>query len=432
LQTIFPSTRNRHNLRARITSIITCILIFVFAGILQKTYNSGSKAEYQISTDTTATYTEQVSVANVYSGTIGRNSSLYSELLNMTIPKTLISELTTRFSRLFDLRGSKPGDSFKVFVSPGDTIVAFEYLTSDWKRYRLDRNGSDFIATVNEIGLKRKVERVDGVISSSLWDALLPLLPDMEIFGDLTDVFGWEIDFLTDPRTGDKFSLLYEVYEKDGVFVRPGKILAAQYILAGTPHRAFYFQDSTGHADYYDENGYSLRKSFLKSPLNYRRISSRFSMSRLHPIMKIYRPHLGVDYAADSGTPVVAAGEGQVAFKGWRTGFGNYIEIKHPSDMITCYGHLRGFAKGLADGEHVNQGQLIGYVGSTGESTGPHLDYRVKKNGRFVDPLKMIMPASLPVKNEYKAEFQKVISEYLPQLEHSPVVAPAPVIAQRN
>jgi len=379
--------------------------------------------------DNSGGYSESINVAAVYNGTISRNSSLYSELLNWPIPKNLISDLTGRFSRLFDLRSSRPGDSFKVFMGQGDTIVAFEYVTSDWKRYRLDRDGSDYVATVNEIGLDRKVKKVDGVINSSLWDALLPLLPDMEIFSDLTDIFGWEIDFLTEPRVGDKFTLIFETFEKDGVFVRPGKILAAEYSLSGVPHRAFLYQDSSGHTDYYDENGYSLKKTFLKSPLNYRRISSRFSMSRLHPIYKIRRPHLGVDYAAAAGTPIVAAGDGHVIFKGWRSGFGNYIEIQHPSSMITCYGHLRGFAKGLSSGERVNQGQIIGYVGSTGDATGPHLDYRVKKNGRFVDPLKMVVPASLPVKDEYKAEYKTVVAEYLDQLKNG---IPEPVLAQQN
>jgi murein DD-endopeptidase MepM/ murein hydrolase activator NlpD len=400
----------------------------VFAGVLQRTYQSGSLETYTVE-DNSGGYSESINVAAVYNGTISRNSSLYSELLNWPIPKNLISELTGRFSRLFDLRSSKPGDSFKVFMGQGDTIVAFEYITSDWKRYRLDRDGSDYIATVNEIGLDKKVLKVDGVINSSLWDALLPLLPDMEIFSDLTDIFGWEIDFLTEPRVGDRFSLIFETFEKDGIFVRPGKILAAEYSLSGTPHRAFLYQDSSGHTDYYDENGYSLKKTFLKSPLNYRRISSRFSMSRLHPIHKIYRPHLGVDYAAAAGTPVVAAGDGHIVFKGWRNGFGNYVEIQHPSSTITCYGHLRGFAKGLSNGERVAQGQVIGYVGQTGDATGPHLDYRVKKNGRFIDPLKMVVPASLPVKEEYKAEFKSIVAEYMDELKNG---IPEPVLAQKN
>ena len=429
MRTIDTKEHKRRSLRTRITSIIIGALIIAFAGVLQRTYQSGSHDIYTVEDDSSSYYSETINVAAVYNGTISRNSSLYSELLNWPIPKNLISELTGRFSRLFDLRTSKPGDSFKVFIGQGDTIVAFEYITSDWKKYRLDREGSDYIATVNEIGLDRKVQKVDGVIKTSLWDALLPSLPDMEIFSDLTDIFGWEIDFLTEPRVGDRFSLVFETYEKDGVFVRPGKILAAEYDLGETPHRAFLYQDSTGHTDYYDENGYSLKKTFLKSPLNYRRISSRFSMSRLHPIYKIYRPHLGVDYAAASGTPIVAAGDGHIIYKGWRSGFGNYVEIQHPSSTITCYGHLRGFAKGLSSGDKVTQGEVIGYVGQTGDATGPHLDYRVKKNGRFIDPLKMVVPASLPVKDEYRAEFKVIVAEYMNELKNG---IPEPVLAQGN
>lgn len=429
LQVVNPNPNKLPNLRSKLVSIATGVLIFVFTGILYNTHKSGSIMESGSPPSPEVTQQESVNIAAIYSGTISRNSSLYSELLNRPIPKSLISTLTSHFSRLFDLRGSKPGDTFKLFMGPGNTIVAFEYLTNDWKRYRLDKEGNEFVATINEIGLEKKVTRVEGIIQSSLWDALLPILPDMEIFGELTDIFGWEIDFLTDPRIGDTFRFIFESFEKDGKYVKPGKILAAEYTLAGMPHRAFLFVDSTGRKDYYDENGYSLRKSLLKSPLNYRRISSTFSFRRLHPIYKYYRPHLGVDYSAAAGTPVVAAGDGQVTYRGWKSGFGNYIEVKHANSMTTCYGHLSGFAKGLSSGGRVNQGQVIGYVGSTGESTGPHLDYRVMKNGRFVDPLKMVVPASLPVEAKYKAEFQALVADYMPKLENKPA---QPVLAQGN
>jgi murein DD-endopeptidase MepM/ murein hydrolase activator NlpD len=423
--------KKRRLLRAKTTSIVTSILVIALAGIFQRTYKIGYEQQEGALVSESAP-AETLSIANVYSGTITRNSNLYSELSSWKLPISVISDLTGRFSRLFDLRSSKPGDRFKVFMGKGDTVEAFEYLTRDWKRYRLDREGDDYIATVNEVGLDRKVERVDGVIQTSLWDALLPILPDMEIFSTLTDIFDSEIDFLTEPQVGDKFSMIYEVYDKDSIFVKPGRILAAEYILKGVPHRAFLYEDSSGHTDYYDEKGYSLRKSFLRSPLNYRRISSRFSMSRLHPILKIYRPHLGVDYAAAPGTPVVSPGEGQIIFKGWKNGFGNYLEIRHPSNLITSYGHLRGFARGLSVGDHINQGELIGYVGQTGLATGPHLDYRVMKNGRFIDPLKMVVPAALPVKEQYRVEFQMVVAEYLPLLENPAAPLPQPIFAAGN
>ena len=429
MQVVYPNRNVRPDLRTRIASIVTGLLVFVFAGII---YSTHKPELVEVKADLNSpiiAQSESVNVANIYSGTISKNSSLYNELLSWPIPQHLVSDLTSRFSHLFDLRSSKPGDSFKVFVGTGDTIVAFEYLTSDWKRYRLDREGGDFIETVNEIGLDKKINRVEGVIKTSLWDALLPLLPNMEIFSDLSDIFGWEIDFLTEPRIGDTFKLLFETYEKNGIFVKPGKILAAEYVLGNVPHRAFFYEDSTGHRDYYDENGYSLRKSLLKSPLNYRRISSRFSLSRLHPIYKVYRPHLGVDYAAAPGTPVVAAGDGVIVYKGWRSGFGNYLEIRHPSNLVTSYGHLQGYARGLSSGDKVNQGEIIGFVGATGDATGPHLDYRVKKNGNFVDPLKMIMPASMPVGEKYKTDFQQIVIQYMPMLEKG---LPEPVLAQHN
>jgi murein DD-endopeptidase MepM/ murein hydrolase activator NlpD len=423
--------KKRRLLRAKITSIFTSILIIALAGIFQRTYRTGSELMDSTPAAQSAP-AETLSIANIYSGTISRNSNLYTELSSWNLPISVIGEITSRLSRLFDLRGSRPGDSFKVFMGKGDTVEAFEYLTGDWKRYRLDRDGDGYIATVNQIGLDRKVERVDGIIQTSLWDALLPVLPDMEIFSNLTEIFDSEIDFLTEPQVGDKFSLIFEVFDKDSIFVKPGKILAAEYILKGVPHRAFLYEDSSGHTDYYDEKGYSLRKSFLRSPLNYRRISSRFSMSRLHPILKIYRPHLGVDYAAAPGTPVVAPGEGRIVFKGWKNGFGNYLEIRHPSNLITSYGHLMGFARGLSVGDHVSQGELIGFVGQTGLATGPHLDYRVMKNGRFIDPLKMVVPASLPVKERYRAEFQTVVAQYLPLLENREPAPPQPVFAAGN
>jgi murein DD-endopeptidase MepM/ murein hydrolase activator NlpD len=425
---LIPGKNDRHTPRTRITSFVTGLLVFIFAGVLQKTYMSGSQTEYDAPIDQTiAPYAEKIDIAAIYSGTIDKNSSLYNELLSSSISQDIVTGITSRLSRLFDLRRSKPGDSFKLFMGQGDTVLAFEYMTNDWKRYRLDREGDDYVATVHNIDLVRRVKRVEGVIESSLWDALRPLLPDMETFVELTDIFGWEIDFLTESQVGDKFSLVFEVFEKDSVAVKSGRILAAQYILSGVPHRAFLFQDSAGHRDYYDDRGYCLRKSFLKSPLNYRRISSRFSKHRFHPIHKVYRPHLGVDYAAAEGTPVVAASDGRIIFKGWQRGFGNYLEVKHLSNMVTCYGHLSGFARGISNGVHVVQGQVIGYVGCTGDCTGPHLDYRVKKNGKFVDPLKMVVPASLPVKDEFRTEFQLVVDQYLPILEN-PV--PEPLLAQ--
>ena len=372
---------------------------------------------------------ETVEISAIHKGSISKNSSLYAELLNLELSHHRVAEITSRFSKMFNLKKSQPGDNFRIFIGPDDSVIAFEYTTGDWKRFRLDRDGDNYIESVKKVGLEREIRAVKGKIETTLWDALVPLLPDMEIFLDMADVFGWEIDFLTEPRIGDSFKIVFEVFKKDGQFVKTGNILASEYILDDTPHRAFLYTDPDGHRDYFDENGYSLRKSLLKSPLNYRRISSRFSYRRLHPIHKIYRPHLAVDYAAAAGTPIVAAGEGYVLFKGVKRGYGNYLEIKHSNDMVTCYGHMGGFGKGVKKGRRVVQGQIIGYVGNTGVSTGPHLCYRVRKSGKYINPLRMTVPAAMPVRAEFQKDFGRVIADYVPYLKKE---AKEKLLAQLN
>ena len=401
-------------LRSRITSTVAVGLVVVFAAVIFQTSKTPVTFDSPPSIGPDPEPVETLDIETIHTGMISKNSSLYAELLNLEIHHPLVAEITSRFSRMFDLTRSQPSDKFKLFMGPDDSIVAFEYTTDDWKRYRLDRDGDRFVETIYEVGLEGSVKTAEGEIESTLWDALMPQLPDVEIFFSMADIFGWEIDFLTEPRIGDSFKIAFEVYEKDGTFVKTGNILAAEYILNGEIHRAFLYTDPDGRRDYYDENGYSMRKTLLKSPLNYRRVSSKFSYRRLHPIRKIYRPHLGVDYAAAVGTPVVAAGDGYVIFRGKKTGFGNYLEVKHSHGFVTCYGHLHKFGKGVSKGRHVVQGQVIAYVGNTGESTGPHLDYRVRKNGKYINPLKMTIPAAMPVRDEYRETFSRTVAEYLP------------------
>jgi len=420
LRIINHKNKTSEHLRSRIVPIAAVVQVFVFAAVLFHTNRTSAIFNTPTLTGPDPEPVETVNVDAIYTGMIKKNSSLYAELLNLEISHPLVAEITSRFSRMFDLTHSQAGDKFRLFMGPDNSIVALEYITDDWKRYRLDRDGDRYVETIYEVGLERSVKTVKGEIESTLWEALMPQLPDMEIFFSMADIFGWEIDFLTEPRIGDSFKIAFEVYEKDGAFVKTGNILAAEYILDGEIHRAFLYTDPDGRRDYYDENGYSLRKTLLKSPLNYRRVSSKFSYRRLHPIRKIHRPHLGVDYAAAVGTPVVAAGDGYVIFKGERRGFGNYLEVQHSHGLVTCYGHLHKFGKGVAKGRHVVQGQVIGYVGNTGESTGPHLDYRVRKNGKYINPLKMTIPAAMPVNQEYREMFSRTVAEYLPYFNGRP------------
>ncbi len=244
------------------------------------------------------------------------------------------------------------------------------------------------------------VKTISGSITSSLWNAMIASGAAPELAGKLSDVYSWTIDFFGIQK-GDSFIVYYQDLYADSVRIGSGTILGANFITGGKNHYAFNYTYREGRSEYFDEAGTSLRRAFLKAPLSYSRISSHFSNARVHPITKVVRAHHGVDYAAPAGTPVYSIGDGVVTVKGWDAkGGGNYLKIKHNATYTTEYMHLKGFASGIAQGVHVSQGQLIGYVGSTGLSTGPHLDFRVFKNGTAINPLSMDLPAVDPIKPE--------------------------------
>ena len=253
-----------------------------------------------------------------------------------------------------------------------------------------------------EITLRQK--QLDGAVKSSLWNEIKKQGADPMLAIKLADIYAWQIDFFG-IQENDAFQVLYtESYIDDSVFLHIASIDGAVFTHAGKPYTAIPFtQDSV--MEYFDQDGQSLQKAFLKAPLDFFRITSRFTNSRFHPVLKRHRAHHGVDYAAPSGTPVKTIGSGKVIARGYQRGGGNYVKIQHNSTYATTYMHLRGFAKGIAVGKHVQQGEVIGYVGSTGLSTGPHLDFRVYKNGTPIDPLKMESPPSHPVRPELMDSF---------------------------
>lgn len=263
-----------------------------------------------------------------------------------------------------------------------------------------------------------RVEHVGVEIKSSLWNAMVDAGCDPNLILELSDIYAWTIDFFG-IQEGDSCKVIFEkqYIDDDTVSCGIGDILAAYFKNSGEGHYAFaYTQD--GKKEYFDEEGANLRKAFLKAPLNYRRISSKFSNGRMHPIYHVVRPHHGVDYAAPSGTPVQTIGDGTVIEKGWdNKGGGNYMKIKHNSTYTTTYMHLKGFAKGISKGSKVKQGQVIGYVGSTGASTGPHLDFRLQKNGTYIDPLKFNSPSADPVKKEDIERYKRDIQVYIDTLK---------------
>lgn len=256
------------------------------------------------------------------------------------------------------------------------------------------------------------------VIQSSLWEAFSSQNLPVELVLRLSDIYAWTIDFFG-LQKGDSIRVFYEMQYVDTIPYGVGQVFAANFYNAGRWQEAFLYHapDSLKNQypdinGYFDGEGKSLRKAFLKAPLNYRRISSHFSYARKHPIFKTVRPHTGVDYAAPKGTPVVSIGDGVVTFKAYKGGGGNTVKIKHNATYTTAYLHLNGYAKDIQVGKRVKQGQVIGYVGATGHATGPHLDFRVWKNGTPVDPLKLQSPPATPIPEPLKKDFQQTIDDY--------------------
>ena len=292
--------------------------------------------------------------------------------------------------------------------------IAFAKTMTDYAIIDLRKRPIEAYTFNKPITLKRK--SVNGTITSSLWNIIKQQGADPLLAIKIADVFAWEIDFF-DVKEGDSFQVIYnEAYIDDTTALSISSIEGALFTHQGKDYYAIPFmQDSS--MQFFDLEGNSLRKAFLKAPLDFYRITSRFTNARFHPILKRYRAHHGVDYAAPTGTPVRTIGDGSVIFKGYTNGGGHTIKIKHNSVYTTSYMHLSRYAKGLSVGQRVKQGEEIGYVGSTGLSTGPHLDFRVYKNGEPINPLDMEAPPSEPIKPELRDSFNIVKNRIISELD---------------
>lgn len=383
--------------RLRLRWILVAMLLVASAYLLLWRRNGPS-----VATTTLDVVEEPICIIR---GEIPRQGSLYQSLLAEEVSADMVYQVVTSLNQIFDLRRSRPGDTYSLSFSEADSIVEFSYERGYQHAFTARWEDGAFVVREVQPHLDGVVTGLKGEITSSLWEAMIDHCRNPELILKFSDIFAWEIDFLTEPRRGDRFRMIFEERSREGKFVAYGDIIAADYRTKDTVYTAILYQDPSGRRDYYNLKGGSLRKLFLRSPLNFRRISSGFSHSRFHPILRIYRPHLGIDYAAPIGTKVVTTGDGTVAFAGWKGGFGKYIEVRHSGGFVTSYGHLSRFARGIKRGVKVALGQVIGYVGNTGLSTGPHLDYRLKMGGRFVNPLKVVLPAADPVKREYRGKF---------------------------
>ncbi len=362
-------------------------------------------------------YGVNVDSLQVKKGVVKRRQHLSDILLKYGVKYATIDYLARHTRKVFDVRQIRRGHKYAV-ISKKDSLetpvwFAYEISPSNYVLYHLL---DSVYAMRGTKPIVRKQVVTTGTIKSSLWNAMLAQHDDPVLAVKLSEIYAWTIDFF-ELRKGNQYKAIYQKVYVDSSYIGIGKVEAADFIQNQVHHYAFYFEQN-GKGDYFDEKGNSLERTFLKAPLKYRRISSRFSNHRWHPILKIYRPHHGVDYAAAEGTPVHALGDGVVIKKGYqRNGAGNYLKIRHNSVYTTQYAHLRAFARGIRVGLHVRQGQLIGYVGHTGLATGPHLDFRVYKHGTAVNPLSIKSPPAKPVAPAYRPAFDSVVRHFKPLLD---------------
>lgn len=326
----------------------------------------------------------------------------------------------------------RPGDLLTLVHRGGD-LMGLERSMSLTRTLKVSRDAENgFIANVEEVPLERQTVTATGAIESSLFAAGSAVgLRDITTM-ELAEIFRWDIDFVLDLRTGDSFKLIYEKLLRDGKYVGDGEILAAEFINDGTHYRAVRYVNSDGRADYYTPDGKSLRKAFLKAPVQFSRISSVFNTRRKHPVLNRIRAHRGVDYAAPTGTPVRAAGTGRVRYRGVKGGFGNVVELEHSGQVVTRYGHLSRFAKGVKSGTKVEQGQIIGYVGMTGLATGPHLHFEYVSRGVYMDPQVALRKAtpSAPIPEAQRAAFYSQTAPLLTRLDSGSASATAALAAR--
>jgi murein DD-endopeptidase MepM/ murein hydrolase activator NlpD len=304
------------------------------------------------------------------------------------------------------MRRIRPGDEFAFDTDPSGALLAMRFDRSDAARVTLHFSADEVSETVQDRALESRVEVAHGVINSSLFEA-----GDQAGMSDLmtlrlANAFGYDIDFAQDLRQGDSFNVIYDQVYRDGELLHGGDIIAATFINQGKRYTAIRYTNSKGETLYYTEDGRPLRKAFLRTPVEFTRISSRFSVGRMHPILGKMRAHRGVDYAAPSGTPIRAAGAGKIVFRGKQNGYGNVVILQHQGKFTTLYGHMSRFAAGKL-GQHVSQGQVIGYVGMTGLATGPHLHYEFRISGKHRDPLTVTLPKEEPLPSSELARFSK-------------------------
>ena len=316
-----------------------------------------------------------------------------------------------------ELRRVHPGDEIRVRVNDDQQIQELLYRIDESQQLQVLKSAQGFQSTILNEPLETRIAHASGTIDHSLFLAGQDAGLSDNMTMQLANIFGWDIDFALDIRQGDHFTVIYEEIYKDGKKIRDGDILAAEFYNHGHVYQAIRYTAGDGTSNYFAPDGMSMRKAFLRTPVAFSRISSRFSLGRKHPILNRIRAHKGVDYAAPTGTPIKATGDGKIVFRGKKNGYGNTLIIQHGNKYSTLYAHMSRFNGKARVGKRVQQGQVIGYVGMTGLATGPHLHYEFRINGVHRNPLTVRLPEASPIERKYLRDFKEIATQRLAQLE---------------
>jgi murein DD-endopeptidase MepM/ murein hydrolase activator NlpD len=369
----------------------------------------------------------------VGSDSLGRNEMLAGVLARWCVPQARIDEVHSALAMTdFNFRNMRPGDIVS-FEYRGLSMTGVTYRKNLVTSYavRFDSAGATAAKEVKPVDTVRVVVR--GAIKGSLWNSMTELGETPGLVVNFAGILSYEVDFLTETNEGDSFEILLDKCYVDTIFYRDGKVYAVHYKGQAGNYYGFYYRSPSGHYDFYNEKGQSLRKSVLRSPLTFANVTSRFGM-RFHPISRVYRQHQGIDYGAPAGTPVSAIADGTVTMARWNDGYGNFVQIRHSGGLVSCYGHLSRYGAGAKAGRSVRQGQTVGYIGSTGNSTGPHLHFEVRQGGKPVNPIKVIPPRAEPVAKKNMPEFNALKASHLADLTKpaGPVAAALDSISEKR
>lgn len=322
-----------------------------------------------------------------------------------------LEEARQRFRRL------RPGDQFEIQHDEGDLVSMYSVLDLT-SALSIARNDDGFAAEIIERPVETRVRKAYSVIETSLFEAGSAAGLSDRTLMNIAGIFAWDVDFVFDIRVGDNFYVLFEEIWQNGEYVTDGEIIAAEFNNNGRSYRAIRFVDDSGRSDYFTPEGLSVRKAFMRAPVDFTRISSNFNPNRRHPILNTIRAHRGVDYAAPRGTPIKASGDGKVIFRGTKSGYGKTVILQHGGNITTLYAHMSSFAKNAGIGSRVVQGETIGFVGATGLATANHLHYEYRLNGVHRNPRTVPLPKADPIDEKYRAEFQANTAPIIEELEH--------------